>query len=126
MKKVIMTLAVLMLAATSAQAQTSSDDTRAGKGGKHRGDPVARLTQALDLSDDQAMEVSVILEESRDQHRAIQESVQAEHCAVRQNTHDQLSTVLTEEQMTKFEQMKTRRMNRGRHEGMPRFANCET
>ncbi len=126
MKKTVMTLVVLILTATSVHAQTDGPDRHKGKGGKHRGDPVERLADALDLTDDQAVELTVIMEESRARHRAIQESVQAEHCAVRENTFAELASILTEEQMAQFEQMESKSKNHGRRHGMPKFANCES
>lgn len=125
MKRAIMTLAIIMMAATSLQAMAGDDNTRKGKGDKYRGDPIARLTDALELSDEQAVDVATILEDSRAQHRAIQESVEDEHCAVRENTYNELASILTEEQMARFEQMESKRKSHGRRQGMPRFANCE-
>lgn len=126
MKTIVMTTLAVLLTATSVYAQPDGGMERGGKhGGKHRGDPVAHLTEKLNLSDEQVTEVQAIFEESRAQHMAIQSSVRDEHCAVREQTHAQLKAVLTEEQMTQFDAMEGKRMGRGRQHGMPKFADCD-
>jgi hypothetical protein len=125
MKKVLLTT-LIALSVGSVYAQPDADGVRGERHGlKHRGDPVAHLTEKLNLSEDQAAQVSAILEESRAMHKEIQGTVQEEHCAVRENTLSELAAVLDDEQLAHFEDMQSRRAMRGRHHGMPRFANCE-
>ena len=99
MKIVTFTAVLIMLSATVVYAQTDSGYDRGDRhAGHHRSDPVARLTEKLNLSEDQAIEAAVILESSHAQHRAVQESVREEHCAIRENTMDELAYVLSDEQ----------------------------
>jgi len=126
MKKAIITAFVVMLTAGTLQAQDDSGNARGDKhGAKHRGDPIAHLTEALNLSEDQAIEVATIMEESRAQHMAIQASVRDEHCAVREDTQTQIAAVLDDDQLAQFEDMHSQRKYRGRGHGMPRFADCD-
>ena len=125
MKKTLLT-ALIALSLGSAQAQTDAGNERGKKHGMHhRGDRIAHLTEKLDLTDEQAAEVTAIIEESKALHMEIQASVQDEHCAVRENTLSDLAAVLNDEQLAQFEEMKDKRMNRGLRGGMHRFANCE-
>ena len=125
MKKVLLTT-LIALSVGSAYAQIDDGDERGSKHGmKHRGDPVAHLTEKLNLTEDQAAEITAIFEESRAMHKEIQGTVQEDHCAVRDNTRSELAAVLTDEQLAEFETMQSKRAMRGRHLGMPRFANCE-
>ena len=127
MKKIAMTVAVMVLSVSSLQAQDTSGKERGGKHGKHhRGDPIVHLTKKLNLSADQATEVEAILEASRARHRAIQESVKDEHCAVRDTMLNELAVVLDDEQMAEFEGMHKQGKVSGRQHGMPRFAKCDS
>lgn len=126
MKKILITT-LIMFSIASVQAQSEPGDERGRKhGGKHRGDPITHMTEKLGLSDEQALEVATIFEESRAQHKAIQDSVRDEHCAVHEETMLELSTVLSEDQMAEFDALQSKRKNSGRQHGMPRFANCDS
>ena len=127
MKTIAITAAVILLSATTLHAQTDTGDDRGGRhAGKHRGDPLTHLTEKLNLSDDQVVEVAVIFEESRAQHHAVQENVREEHCAIREITFNELATVLSDEQLVQFEDLHNQRKYQGgRQHGMPKFADCE-
>ena len=126
MKVVALTASLVLLSVTSLHAQDGDGKQRGGNHGfRHGGDPLTHLTEQLNLDDQQADEVAAIFEESRALHREIQASVQSEHCAVRENTIQELASVLNEEQMAELESLQSQRRNRGSILGMPRFANCE-
>lgn len=73
-----------------------------GQGGDHfeghKGDRIERLTKELDLTSEQKSQLTQIFQEQ-----------QAKREAIRQETDQRLKTVLTPEQMTKFEELKNQR-----------------
>lgn len=80
--------------------------------GKHHGkfgaeQQLSRMQRALDLSDDQTVELLVILQAAEEERRAtferVMEEVKPEICAQRDMTHSEILEVLTAEQAAEFE-----------------------
>jgi Spy/CpxP family protein refolding chaperone len=91
-------------------------------GGPHRGGPpIERLTQDLGLDGSQAIQVKAILDAQRARMNAeraqleasgtppSREEMQAKHQQLDADLKQQLSAVLTPEQLAKFEQLRQRR-----------------
>ena len=72
----------------------------AGNGGKHA-NRLEKMAKKLDLTDDQKAKLEVIFKE---QH--------AKHKALREETRERMSQVLTAEQMEKMQKMKKRRQEK--------------
>jgi Spy/CpxP family protein refolding chaperone len=104
----VLGLALMSLAPLAVQAR-----------GRHGQPPsperaVERLTQQLDLSDEQQGKVHAILEESFTQRHELRDQHRQEMEAMRDATEDQLSAVLTGEQMDELLEMREERRERGR------------
>ncbi len=113
----------LLIAALAAASVAAFADQPAGPppGGAPRGPPIERIAQDLNLDAAQAAEVKRILESQhakmdaeRQQFEASgtrpsREEMHAKHEQMDAELHQQLSAVLTAEQLTKFEQMRKRR-----------------
>lgn len=93
-------------------------------GDRHHGDrgqrdPVAHLTEALSLSEDQAAQIEAIFAVQREEHKARREAQQgereahqAELCAKRADIEAQIIAVFTDEQAVQFADLKTQRAER--------------
>ena len=115
-----------LLATGYAAAQPSERDH--GKHGKHRmphgaEQQLARLDEALDLSDEQSAELLPILQNAESERRALHERMQEEFrpelCAMMGSTHSRILSVLTPEQAEHFDEIKSQRSER-RHQGRGR------
>lgn len=69
-----------------------------GGPGSHHGPNIERLTKELNLSDEQKTKLKAIFKEQR-----------AKHEALREEGHAKMQEVLTEDQMTKLDEMHERR-----------------
>ena len=65
---------------------------------------VARLTQELSLTGEQAKEVDVIIMQRHTEMKAIHEQSDAQIDQVRQRGRDQIRAILTQEQKPKYEE----------------------
>lgn len=93
-KKIITIVLALALPLTVAAFPGGHDGDFKG----HKGDRVEQLAKKLDLSAEQQEQLKQVFEE---QH--------AKREALRQETEQRMQTVLTPEQMTKFEELKKQR-----------------
>ncbi len=104
-----------------------SANVMAGPGGERKGPNMERITQKLELTDSQAAQFESIMTEQREIHRArfdalreqgkspeMREQMKQERDVARQETRAALSSVLTAEQLDKFEQMMEKRAERHR------------
>lgn len=77
---------------------------------------LAKLDEALDLSDEQSEQLLPILQEAEANRRALHERVMEAHrteiCALMEDTHAQILAVLTAEQAEEFEDLKAERLSR--------------
>lgn len=110
----------LMLAGVLAAASALAGQPKS-EGGFHHGrhsaeNHAARLAESLDLSDEQAAEVLIVLEaaeeERRGLHQRLMEQIEPELCAQREATHAEILAVLTPEQAAEFEEMIAEHRNR--------------
>lgn len=99
-------------------------------------DVLARMSNALDLSDQQAVELLVVLQEHAEQRAALHEESMAvigpEICAQKATAEEDILAILTPEQTEQFLDMKEERKakagerNRGRSPRGPDCAQYET
>ncbi|MGI9229188.1 MAG: periplasmic heavy metal sensor, partial [Gammaproteobacteria bacterium] len=103
------TLALALLLATSL---VYAD----GRRGKHHGNPaerMAKLSQKLDLSQEQQASVRQILNGQREKGREIRQSMREQAKpqfeALREETRSKLATVLDEEQLQKYDALRAKK-----------------
>ncbi len=124
------------------QEQREMRHSGKGRGGKMRGQfnkspawKIERLSTILDLTEDQTVQIEPIIIESmekrqevfdkyRDQGQQVRQAMRSEMQAIGNETHEQLSTILTAEQMEELNSIKEerraqmeRRMDRPGHMG---------
>jgi protein CpxP len=107
MKKLILSLMVIPLAFASTYALSKDRDChRYGDKHKH----MEYITDELDLSEEQSEQVKAILKESHEKSRAIREQMRKammpQMQAIHAETRDKLATVLSEEQLEEYDEMK--------------------
>ena len=77
---------------------------------------LARLSEQLQLSDEQSLQLLEVLQAARDEREILQarvmEQMQPEICAQMRNTETAILEILTQEQAQQFEQLKADRVNR--------------
>ena len=108
---------------------------QSGDGGRdwHQGPPsvediLARMSNALDLSDQQAVDLLVVLQQHANERAALQELIGPEICAQRASAEQDILEILTPGQAEQFQTMKEARKaqagerNRGRAPARP---DCE-
>ncbi|MDD2740557.1 MAG: hypothetical protein PHR94_16640 [Methylomonas lenta] len=96
MNKKIITIALALALPFAVFAFPGGQDGDHFKG--HKGDRVERLTKELNLTPEQTSQLTQVFQEE-----------QAKREAIRKETDQRLQTVLTPEQMTKFEELKKQR-----------------
>lgn len=120
-------LAGLMLAALLPAVTALAQSERSG-GNWHHGPPgaerqLAHLDRALDLTDEQSLQLLELLQVAEADraalHDRIMESYRPELCALKQSTEADILAILTPEQAATFAQMHEERAGRraGRHGG---------
>lgn len=126
----------LLTASATASAQPPGFGQRGHDGARHHGPPgaeqqLARLDEALDLSDEQAAQLLEVLQTTEAERQALHERVMAEFrpefCALMEETDSGILALLTPEQAATFDQLKAERRERagGRWgRGMPGL-DCE-
>jgi len=116
---VALAAALLLVAATAAARQ---DGPPRGDRGGHRGPPdaemlVARMTEALDLSDEQSAQLLVVMQEVDQErnalHERMMELMKPEVCDLQLRTDSEISSILTPEQLALFEEKKEARGEKG-------------
>ena len=113
------------------QGQMSQGQGQMGPGGGHRGmmspdQRLAHLTKTLSLTSDQQAKIKPMLEQEQQQMQSLHEDTSmaqpdrmAKMKTIREGTNDQIKSVLTADQQTKFTQMQDRQMEHmGQHGGM--------
>lgn len=115
-------IAALLLAAS---AVAYGPDGRNGPRGDFRGPPdaetqLARMTQMLDLTDEQSARLLVVLQEAEAEreilHEQVMEQMKPQFCELQLSTESQVAEILTEEQLAQLDELRDRRSER-RHEG---------
>ena len=78
--------------------------------GMHKHKHMEYITDELDLSEEQSRQVKAILKESHEKRRAVWEEqrkiIKPKMQAIKQETRDNLATVLSEEQLEEYDEMK--------------------
>lgn len=128
MKRVTCALSILIL---GAQAAIAADSPGPPPGGPPRGGPpIERLAQDLNLNETQTAEVKRILDAQRAKHEAAREqmrssgqrpdpeTMRAQRAQDEQELEQQLSGVLTPDQLQKFKQRQAERRQH-MHDGPP-------
>jgi Spy/CpxP family protein refolding chaperone len=114
------TLTALFLAAILLSSAAMAQN-RGGGQGWHDGPPsaeqkLAHISQALGLSDEQAVQMLEIFQASEGERAAIHdrmmEDYRPEICALKQDTEANIASILTAEQLEKFEAMQQDRQNK--------------
>jgi len=109
-KNCLIAFALIALVSANSYAQRHAQNP----GGAGQGfDPVARMTEELQLDETQASQMTEIMRESRSQHRNLQSADHAELCAIRTETDEQVSDILTDEQYTRFVELRSEHQSRG-------------
>jgi len=113
-KRLVLALLIALLPASLLQAQSSQN--------WHHGPPdaetrVARLTTALDLSDEQSAELLAFFQTMDQERLALREQMIQEMvpqiCAHRADTEAELARILSQEQLALMEELKANRPQRG-------------
>ena len=114
---VFVALFALVLASTPALAQQGSG----GRSMPSTDQRLARLTELLELTDEQAKQMKPIIEEQSKQQQELfenasgdRETMRAEMMNLMEETDEQYAEVLTEEQMNTYRKMRQQRMRQGR------------
>jgi hypothetical protein len=113
MKKTMAVLGLALVFALPAEAQ----QRRQGGGmGMNLDDQMAQLTEALDLDEEQAEAVRVVLDARMERMQEIRssaggdrEAMRAAMMEMREQTNAELAEILTEEQMTTYTELMARR-----------------
>lgn len=113
------------------QGQGQMSQGQMGPGGGHRGmmspdQRLAHLTKTLSLTSDQQAKIKPMLEQEQQQMQSLHQDTsmapadrRSKAMQIRQGTNDQIKSVLTADQQTKFTQMQDRQMEHmGQHGGM--------
>ena len=117
MKKLILIALLLTMAAGTAMAQGMGGNGNGAAGGKGNpamtgggpGDPVARLTEVLGLSDTQAEAVAAIFEAAQLLREEEQERARQFAEEMRTTIHDEISLLLSAEQLELYEEHQAKR-----------------
>ncbi len=129
-KTVILATLILAVTLTAGQALAQSErlDRQWHHGPPDAAQKLAHLDQALDLSDEQALQLLEVLQtaeaERESLHAAAMDAYRPEICALRQTTEAEIRAILTPEQIATLEELKQERA--GRREGRrgPRAPDC--
>lgn len=129
-KPVIITAVVsaLMLTAGVVLAQSERFDRQWHQGPPGAAQKLAHLDRALDLSDEQALQLLDVLQAAEAEREALHaqamDAFQPEICALRQTTEVEIRAILTADQIATLEQLQQERP--GRREGRrdPPGLNC--
>jgi len=103
---------------TSGPIGDAKPDARRGRRGEgHQQDHFTRLTQELDLTEEQKTAMMEVFQSQRSRFHEVMEQVRPEFDRLKQETHAELAKVLSPEQMTKLEAMDKARSERRRGRG---------
>ena len=125
MKPVLLATVLLagLLSAMAALAQAEHADRYWHHGPPGAAGRLAHLDRALDLTDEQSLQLLEVLQVAEAEraalHERVMESLRPEICALKQSTEAEILAILTPEQAAAFEQMHQERAGRdeGRHAG---------
>ena len=101
-----------------AQDPAAKNNDRPNRWQQKRGNPVERLTRALDLTPDQQAKVKAIFEQAKPQIQAARQEAREKAKAIRENIQAQIRPILTPAQQQKYDAIKKARedMRKAREE----------
>jgi len=101
-----------------AQDPAAKNNDRPNRWQQKRGNPVERLTRALDLTPDQQAKVKAIFEQAKPQIQAARQEAREKGKAIRENIQAQIRPILTPAQQQKYDAIKKARedMRKAREE----------
>ena len=114
-KTILMTTLILMSAAGPAFAGCGMCGVGEAKKGHHAmkeelaAEKVKKMTKQLDLSAEQAKQLEAIMQEKMDKKKAVHEETEKKMDAIREDFQAKLKTVLTPEQLEKYNSMKDKK-----------------
>jgi Spy/CpxP family protein refolding chaperone len=79
---------------------------------------VQRMTKDLSLTPDQTQQLTTIINDSIQKHRALDQQVAPQYQALRTETRERIRKILNPAQQAKFDEL-VRRFEQRRHEGPP-------
>ena len=97
----------------------ASGDARHEGGRRGKGEVFEKMKRDLNLTDQQGTEIRVIIEQSREEYRALRNEVSPRYDAVRQNARARIRALLNPEQQQRFDARNAERDAR-RDEGKKR------
>jgi protein CpxP len=104
------TAACVALVATASLGLAEDKDGRSHKRGHHkRGNPVERLTKALELTPEQQAQIQPIYDQAKPQIAAVRQEAMQKIKTIRENTQAQIRPILTPAQQQKFDALKKAR-----------------
>ena len=110
---ITLTAACVALMATAslglAQDSASKDDGWNKRRHHKRGNPVERLTKALELTPDQQAKIQPIFDQAKPQIAAVRQEAMQKIKTIRENTQAQIRPILTPAQQQKFDALKKAR-----------------
>jgi Spy/CpxP family protein refolding chaperone len=112
MKSRLITLIATSIAFASlslAQDPAAKDGDWHNRRHHKRGNPVERLTRALDLTPEQQAKIQPIFDQARPQMKAARQEAREKMMAIRENTMAQIRPILTPAQQQKFDALKKAR-----------------
>ena len=92
-----------------AQDSAAKDNDRPHRWHHKRGNPVERLTKALDLTPEQQAKIQPIFDQAKPQLKAARQESREKMRAIRENTMAQIRPILTPAQQQKFDALKQAR-----------------
>ena len=124
MKSRLITLSAACVALFATVSIGLAQDPAAGNDDRHnrwhhkRGNPVERLTKALELTPDQQAKVQAIFDQAKPQIQAAREEGRQKAQAIRENVRSQIRPILTPAQQQKYDAIKKARddMRKARQE----------
>ena len=123
MKSRLITLSAACVALFATVSMGLAQDPAQNDGPRHRwrqkrGNPVERLTKALELTPDQQAKVAAIFEQAKPQIKAAREEGRQKAQAIRENIRSQIRPILTPAQQQKYDAIKKARedMRKAREE----------
>lgn len=81
----------------------ASGDARHERGRRDRGDIFEKMKSELNLTDEQGTQIRAIIEQSREEYRALRNEVSPRYDAVRQNARSRIRALLNPEQQQRFD-----------------------
>jgi Spy/CpxP family protein refolding chaperone len=83
--------------------RASADERQEARGRRSKEEIFEEMKRDLSLTDDQAAQISTILDQTRNDYRALRAEVRPRYDAIRQNARARIRALLTPEQQQRFD-----------------------